>query len=357
MRSTPTWPGSQRGRSPSGRARQRSSASSSPRREAWESLTETQAARLRDHLGPVPDGRTDGELARQIDLLTVEAQRALVLGQPVPFATREALRSLADVLKTKKNVPAVADAEPTIDGLRSGSIWENVHPSTLDGVRETIAPLGYLASKESESGRFVYTRFLDALIVIREPGDDPYGGAEEEEPAPGGVVRDEPVGGATRREVQEALRERIDHPVIRKLRQAESLTAEDAEAIEALVTSEEVAGSQEALEAALKADPPSGWVVGEPLGLSVRRLVGLEPEAVERVLSGVRDGDLSDPQRVFLGHLAEELAENGVVPVGRLFESPYTDAHPSGLVGVFQERSNAIVDLLREVDARARYRT
>ena len=56
------------------------------RREAWDTLTETQAATLLDGLATVPDGRDDGELARQVDLLAVEAPARARPGRGGPGA-------------------------------------------------------------------------------------------------------------------------------------------------------------------------------------------------------------------------------------------------------------------------------
>ncbi len=312
------------------------------RREAWEGLTERQAQRLLDHLGTVPDGRDDGELARQVDLLAVEAQRALVLGEAVPEKTRSAFAVLAEALRTKTTVPAVAAAEPTLDGLRDGRVWAGARPATVEGVRETLAPLAYLASSESEAGRRVYTQFLDALRIVSEPGDDG-------DVVPGTGAPEEVAGAVTRREVEVALTAQLDHPAVAALYWNEQVTPDDLDALAALV--DEAAGSEGAFRAALEADPPTGWEPDEALGVTVRRLVGLAPGAAQKALADVPAED--DRQRAFLDHLVAEIAEAGVVGAGRLFESPYTDRHPSGLVGVFPVQAPAVLAALQAVRANA----
>ena len=91
------------------------------------------------------------------------------------------------------------------------------------------------------------------------------------------------------------------------------------------------------------------------LGLFVRSLVGLDREsataAFEEFLS-VRT--LSANQLDFVNLIIAGLTESGVVEVGRLYESPFTDVAPQGPDAMFASGEvDSLLDILIEVRARA----
>ena len=266
--------------------------------------------------------------------------------------TRSAFRSLADALKTKTNVPDVADAEPTLDRLRDGSAWDDAQPETLDALRNTLAPLTPYVPKGSPIGREVYTRFTDALRVLDAEDGPTSGGPTDDGVAPGGDGPPPPVP-KTREDVAIALQNLPEDTPVGKLRRNEALTPDDDRALTALIASDSVAGSVDAFRAAIADHPPAGWAPGEPLSLTVRRLVGLTPDAARAALADIYGGPLDDRQRAALDQLAAELAANGVVSQARIMDSPYTDHHPNGLVGVFPDRYEDVTRALRDAAANA----
>jgi type I restriction enzyme R subunit len=69
-------------------------------------------------------------------------------------------------------------------------------------------------------------------------------------------------------------------------------------------------------------------------------------------LSGlVGDKALNANQLHFVDMIVQQLTENGVMDVGALYESPYSDAAPAGPASLFPE---ADVDLLAEALTRVR---
>lgn len=69
----------------------------------------------------------------------------------------------------------------------------------------------------------------------------------------------------------------------------------------------------------------------EGLSHFVRSLVGLDRSAVEEALSEFISGSvLTAAQLDFLKVLTTQLTENGSVPIGALYESPYSELAPTG---------------------------
>jgi len=104
------------------------------------------------------------------------------------------------------------------------------------------------------------------------------------------------------------------------------------------------AGSSEELKAAT--------AQAEGLGLFVRSLVGMDRQAALDALSDfVGDKTLNANQLHFVDMIVRQLTENGVVEIGALYESPYSDAAPAGPESLFPEED---VDLLAEALRRVR---
>lgn len=94
------------------------------------------------------------------------------------------------------------------------------------------------------------------------------------------------------------------------------------------------------------------WAEGQGgLGVFIRQLVGLDRtaaiEAFERYLDGSR---FTVDQIRFINLIIDELAKNGAVDPGRLFESPYTDYAPTGPDFFFKDSDvEIIVHTLRTI--------
>jgi type I restriction enzyme R subunit len=135
----------------------------------------------------------------------------------------------------------------------------------------------------------------------------------------------------------------LDHMAIHRLRRGLPLTETDLAELERMLI-ESGAGSPEELEAAT--------AQAEGLGLFVRSLVGMDRQAALDSLSEfVGDKILNANQLHFVDMIVQQLTENGVVDVGALYESPYSDAAPAGPESLFPE---ADVDLLADALNRVR---
>jgi len=91
------------------------------------------------------------------------------------------------------------------------------------------------------------------------------------------------------------------------------------------------------------------------LGLFVRSLVGLDREAAMLAFGDLLQGGKATPEQIeFLELISNELTQNGVMPPERLFESPFTDVHAQGPLGVFPPTQvTHIVSALAQIRLRA----
>lgn len=137
------------------------------------------------------------------------------------------------------------------------------------------------------------------------------------------------------------LRKHENDPAIHKLRFNEPLTPEDVAALEGIFASEGT--SPEEIEAVKKED--------DGLGLFVRSLVGLDREAAKAALSAFTQGkNLTANQIEFTNLIINHLSSRGWIELARLYSSPFTDIHPHGIDGLFDEASTlALISALHAV--------
>lgn len=92
----------------------------------------------------------------------------------------------------------------------------------------------------------------------------------------------------------------------------------------------------------------------QSLGIFIRSLVGLEREAATHAFSEFITGTTAAPDQIeFIEHIIQELTQNGVMAVDRLYESPFIDMSPMGPEGLFSPaKLDQLVDVLAEIRAR-----
>jgi type I restriction enzyme R subunit len=149
-----------------------------------------------------------------------------------------------------------------------------------------------------------------------------------------------------RAKARACLLDHEDHLALQRLRRNLQLTPEDLGALEQMLID---CGAGDQADIARAKEESHG------LGLFIRSLVGLDREAAtaafDRYLSSAT---FSSGQLRFITLIVEQLTVNGVMPVARLYESPFTDTAPRGPEMIFSEAQVAgIVAILDDVRDRA----
>ena len=310
--------------------------------DAWNVLGRSDVDELGEHVAGLPSSFMDNDqAAKRFDLLMFKLQLAVIVGRkavlllqqlwPLNEKDRKAeLESLGlwswfrgfmrlrdqvvgigSALAQLDNVPQVREQQQLIEDIQSDSYWFGVSAPILDVARRKLRALIRLI--ETGERRIVFTDFEDDIGEGTEIG------------LPGLI--DSVNYERFRAKALTFLRAHDDHLTIRRLRRNEALTPMDLAELERIMIEAGV-GSVEQIEQA-KAENAG-------LGLFVRSLVGLERPAAmhafDRFLAGTT---LSAGQIQFVGLIVDHLTERGAMEAGLLYESPYTDAHPLGVGGLF----------------------
>ncbi|PTA68606.1 hypothetical protein C8263_07390 [Deinococcus arcticus] len=295
-------------------------------RSRWDALTELDHLDLQRHVSGLPSAvQTGDEGARRFDELVVKLQLARQTGSKTAAGLQRRVQRMAEGLAGKASIPDVAAQGPLLAQLQDPAIWTALTPSALEDIRMKVRGLVSLLDREERG--VVYTDFQDAIV-----GSDMTGFPDLE-----GQVNQRQY----RKKVEGFLRRQDTHPIIRKIRQAAPLSAADLEALEVLLFEAGEVQSREVFEEV--------YGKQDNLATFIRSLVGLDRHAAEQLFARYLNGQVfNSAQLRFVEHLIEMLTRNGSVPVGALYEPPFTNANPAGIDGVFQPAdADQLVDLLR----------
>ena len=293
--------------------------------QSWEIFTPDDLAELSE-LSVLPSTvRDTDEKAKRFDLLILRGQLANLQGDTATAErVRLAVQGISTSLLGKLTIPDVKAQAELLADVAGDEWWENVTLPMLAQVRRKLRGLVYLAEKESLNP--VYTDFQDTLgeaTTVTLPGVTP--GVNQE--------RFESKVGAY-------LRQHLDNIALQKLRRNKQLTSADLAALQRILNASGVDAAQ--LTNAVNANGG--------LGRFIRKLVGLEPDAVKEAFEKfLSDGSYSANQIRFINLIVDELTKNGTMEPARLFESPFMDIAPTGPDMIFAFPDvEVIVDTLND---------
>ncbi len=136
------------------------------------------------------------------------------------------------------------------------------------------------------------------------------------------------------------------HPVIVKLRTNQPLTASDLQELDGLLFAASGFESRDEFEAYFGPQPH--------LGEWVRGLVGLDREAAKAAFGTFLVGtNYSAAQIDFINGVIDYLTERGTIKISQLYSAPLTN-HPDGVEGIFPQDHDALLTIIRNINATAR---
>lgn len=296
------------------------------RRESWTDLTREDAESV-FALGGLPSSVQDtDEDAKRFDLLVLRRQLAQLEGDAIAAEqVRETVQAVASALLAKTTIPSVAEQAALLESVAGDEWWVDVTLPMLEVMRLRIR--GLVRFVERTPRNPVYTDFEDTLSAARSvvlpgivPGTD--------------LTR-------FREKATAYLRDHVDHVALQRLQRNLPLTPDDLVSLEDML----VASGGERAVIERVAQETGG------LGLFVRSLVGLNRAAAVEAFARFLDGSAFTTDQIrFINLIVDELTANGVMPPGRLFESPFTDHAPTGPDFVFPSGEvEVIVQTLRQI--------
>lgn len=295
-------------------------------RQRWESLSEEDAETIAESLASLPNGLPDGDrLAKEFDLLCLKLQLAILKRTNDFVKLRDQVRDLLSQLETKREIPMVKDQLPLIEEVQAEDWWIDATPWMIDDVRTQLRDLIKFIDRQEQ--RIVYTNFKDTVGIVKESnvptyqtGFSPY---------------------QYRKKVEAYIRANQDHIAIAKLKRNAPLTELDLESLQTMLFNSSEIESQEQFEK----------VFGKDLSLKlfIRQLVGLDRHAAKQAFAHYLEGsNLGANQIRFVETIIDYLTQNGIMDPGQLYETPFTEAHPDGLDGVFEDDdADQIVAIVR----------
>jgi type I restriction enzyme R subunit len=294
--------------------------------EAWTELTPEQQTQLKREVAGLPSAIPADTLeAKQFDLLMLRMQLTLLRGEPGFEKMKEKVLEIARLLEEQTAIPVVAAKLPLIQEVQTTLFWEDVTAVCLERARRGLRDLVQFIERRRRST--VITDFVDQIgegVMIDLPG------------VATGVDPDK-----VREKALVFLRKHENDPAIHKLRFNEPLNDDDLKALEEIFLAE--GSTPEEIDAVRKES--------EGLGLFVRSLVGLDREAAKAALAGFMQGKtLTANQIEFVNLVINHLSSRGWIETRRLYDSPFTDVHPHGMDGLFDEGSTlALIAALQSV--------
>lgn len=294
--------------------------------EAWKELSPEDQTQLKEQIAGLPSAiAADTQEAKQFDLLMLRMQLTLLRGEPGFEGMKAKVLEIARLLEEQTAIPAVAAKLPLIQEVQTTLFWEDVTVVQLEEVRRGLRELVQFIDRRRRAK--VITDFVDAIgegVVVDLPGLTT--GVDPER---------------FREKAQAFLKKHENDPAINKLKFNEPLTPEDLAALENIFISE--GSTPEEIEVA-KND-------ANGIGLFVRSLVGLDRSAAKGALSHFMNGRTHTANQIeFLNLLINHLASRGWIEPARLYSSPFTDIHPQGMDGLFDDPSAlALIAALQSV--------
>jgi len=295
-------------------------------RQRWDHLTKEDSEIITDSLANLPNSLpNDDRLAKEFDLLCFKLQLSIVKRTNDFVQLRDKVRDLVSQLESKRDIPMVKQHLTLIDEVQAESWWTDITPSMIDAMRIDLRDLIKFVDRQEQ--RIVYTDFTDQMgevqevdVPIQQTGFSPY---------------------QYRKKVEAYIRANEDHIAIAKLKRNVPLTESDLESLETMLFQSSAIESREQFE----------QVFGKNLSLKlfIRQLVGLDRNAAKQAFAHYLEGNnFSANQIRFVETIIDYLTQNGIMDPGQLYEPPFTDAHPDGLDGVFQDdEADHIVEIVR----------
>jgi len=297
----------------------------------WDNLSQGDMLDINTHLSSLilPD-KGDDELARRFDVLVLSFQIGLLSAAYSTTRYLNKINSIAKALLKKQNIPAVALQVPLLNELQTEDYWKAINTNRLDEVRLALRDLiQYLDKDKIEN---VVTTFEDKLDRS---------GIKERDVIPSyGQLQ------SYKDRVESYVRQHSDHLVINKLKTNKPITETELNELERILFDGSIVGTkQEYIDS----------YGDKPLGEFIRGIVGLDITAAQDAFSDfIQAGTLRADQMTFITTIITYLTKNGVIDKGMLFESPFTNIHDQGLLGVFDDaEATKVIKLIDRVNGNA----
>jgi type I restriction enzyme R subunit len=303
-------------------------------RNRWNNLLQSDLLNIQNNLSHLIDYNQDkDEFAKRFDLLIYKLQLALITGNKAQLKHIDNVFNIANMLFTKRNIPAVQAKIATIKKLQNEQFWSTVNEEQLENIRQEIRDLVQFLKDEKKLDP-VYTSFTDELDLHLVQEVD--------------IMATYTSLQSYKDRVEAFIRKNKSHLVIDKLYKNLPITEKELQVLEAFLL-------KEALESKDRFTTEYGE---QPLGKFVRNIIGLDIEVANQVFADfISQGNLNANQITFIQKIITYLNQKGVIERELLTQSPFNEQYDQGIFGAFPDDSQAdtIIRVINQVNQNAGY--
>jgi type I restriction enzyme R subunit len=301
-------------------------------RDRWNHLTNSSVLDIKNNLSHLVSYKEDtDELAKRFDVLIAKLQLSLINKSKSQRGLIGNIVSIAQLLFTKRNIPAVHAKIVLIEQIKKDSYWPTITITQLEKIRTELRSLiQFLKDEDKETP--VYTDFSDELPLDKVTEVDVMGTYTSLK--------------SYKDRVEAFIRKNRSHLVIDKLYKNLPITAKELEVLEAFLL-------KEALESKDRFIKEYGE---QPLGKFVRNIIGLDVEVTNQLFAEfIAKGSLNANQITFVQKIISYLNQKGVIEKQLLTQSPFNEQHDQGIFGIFPEEDKfeTIIRVINQVNQNA----
>lgn len=288
----------------------------------WQSIESNSVSELKNHIAPLVIPGKEDELARRFDHLMYTINLGLLQSKNITKSVNTVITT-ATLLAKKYRVPEVAKHKNTIEKVQQEEFWDNATILEIDYVRESLRNLLQYIDKIK---RGIY--YIDYKDEISDP--------VEGKP----LVTTNNLKNYKKR-VEFYLKEHLDTLAVYKLRNNEKLTRADLDSLENVLWN----------ELGDKTDYEKEY--GDtPVGKLVRRIVGLNREAVNKAFSEfLTEEKLNVNQLRFVNLIIDYIVKNGNIEENKvLTDEPFRSV--GSITALFKNdmtTANKIMKVIKQI--------
>ena len=301
-------------------------------RDRWNNLTNSAVLDIKNNLSHLVSYKDDtDELAKRFDILIGKLQLALVNQSKAQKGLIGNIVSIAQLLFTKRNIPAVHAKIALIEQIKKDSFWPTITITQLEKIRTELRGLiQFLKDEDKEIPVYIDLSdelSLDDVKVVN-------------------VMETYTSLKSYKDRVEAFIRKNKSHLVIDKLYKNLPITENELEVLEDFLL-------KEALESKDRFTKEFGE---QPLGKFVRNIVGLDIEVTNQLFAEfMTKGNLNANQITFIQKIISYLNQKGVIEKQLLTQSPFNEQHDQGIFGIFPEEDKfeTVIRVINEVNQNA----
>ncbi len=275
---------------------------------------------IREHIAPliIPDG--SDELAKRFDYMIYSVDLALLQSKDATKVIRSIVQTAED-LSNLYNIPQVKEQKYIIEKVQTDEFWENVTVFELEAVREALRELIKFIQKNRQ--KVYYTNFTDEILEVKE----------------GTAIYNSNNLKHYKKKVEFYLKEHDNMLAIYKLRTNKKLTESDLKELENVLWN----------ELGTKTDYVKEF--GDtPIGRLVRKIVGLDREAVNEAFSEfLSEEKLNVNQIRFVKLIVDYVVKNGMIENKKVFmDEPFRSV--GSITSLFKDKMDIARQIMDVVD-------